>query len=56
MRHFPATRHTAHIAGLEHAHAPACVSRKTLLLATATAFAAGFCAAVYSIGWIVTAP
>ena len=56
MRHYPATRHTAHLAGLEHAHAPARVSVKTVLLAIAAAFAAGFCAAVYSVGWIVSAP
>lgn len=56
MKHFPAVRHAAHLTGLEHTRAPWSASRFNVGLALATAFAAGFCAAVYSVGWIVTAP
>jgi hypothetical protein len=43
------------IDGLSHTRAPRTVGLATALLALALAFAAGFTAAVYSVGFIVTA-
>lgn len=56
MKHYPALRTPARIAGLERAHAPVRLGSRTGLLALAAAFAGGFCAAVWTIGLIVTAP
>lgn len=53
MKHFPATHAPAHLAGLEHTHAPLRVSMKTLLLAFATAFAAGVCATAWFVALVI---
>jgi hypothetical protein len=47
----------ARLEGIPHTHtrAPRTVGLATALLALALAFAAGFTAAVYSVGFIVTA-
>ena len=42
MKHYPATRSPAHIAGIEHTRAPVALPRKTALLAAAVIYAAGF--------------
>lgn len=42
MRHFPATRHPPHLAGLTHSRAPLALPRKTAWLLAAVIFVAGF--------------
>jgi len=56
MKHYPAQRYAAPLAGLTHARAPRAVSLTTALLIGALLFATGFTAAVYTIGFIVTQP
>lgn len=56
MRHYPSAHGPAHIAGLEHTHAPLRVGVKTLILALATAFAAGVCATAWFVALVIQAP
>jgi hypothetical protein len=53
MKHFPATRFHPPLAGVSHDRAP--LSRTTIALIAAVCFAAGFTAAVYTVGFILTA-
>lgn len=56
MKYFPASRYHPPLAGVSHSRSPRTVPLKTALLAGAVLFWAGFTAAVYTIGFIVTAP
>lgn len=54
MRHYPAQRYHLQIAGISHTRAPRVLPITTALLLGAVLFAAGFAAAVYTIGFILT--